>query len=575
MGTKIRFRKIPTLEKWLCFMAMGISISSVLWVQCPSACSANQSNVVQAKAVQAIVVQAEFKMSEIPLTTEKIWKIDPFQINPHRQRWLDSRQSQLVGLKASLRGHGKYAVSVSQIQSLIQGYVRGSGPWFQPYEYFSCEPDPDAWFATQEGAKKAAEKASEIWIALLKEKEVQLRILLSRISADTEQIALGHADDIFKKWIQEVDQEWRKTSPALSRKEEWNYYLDESSSRGYCTENMKNQRQDQTQEKAQWKGWSWESLMEPAHSGAVSSEPKLLARAPVRLWNGLYSIRADVKVAGKTLNGRFLIDSGATHSVLSPTWLENQGIHPIWVEQLDSGLVSLLWGGVWENHVHLARRGRIDGFVIGGLSIPLTEWFLLDTDFFGPPEHVGYCCDGVLGLDFLKLYPIEFSSKLPVELKIWSKEDFHWSVSVPWVEASIDNQGFLSSSCTGSSTLSALFLHTQSVTVDLPHGRIWLSNQLPILGDPRKNSSGLKLSFVMAEGERTLKVVSLVRGSRAEKLWQGGLRVGTVVSQLDSIPVEDLDQWEVDRRLSGAYAETLSIQWKDQRNLKMAPLQVR
>jgi len=648
MGSKIRVRKIPNLKARFLRASLGVGL-----VLC-------HGYFAQARlAIPEIIVQSEFRTETAPLTTESIWTLDPGQPNPHRQRWIDNRQSQLSELKASRHSNGKFGVTAAKVKSLVKGYVRGPGPWYQPYTDFSCEERPDSWFATEDGARRAAVKASDLWLAALKENEVQLKALLSRVLEDTEAKALAKGNEVFQRWLKVAEKSWRVAVNRSVRKAEWEFYLQEAAARGFCGGDASASNSGRK---------SWEKLMEAVPTGNPPTPVSLLARAPVKLWNGLYSVRVDIKISGKILNGRFLIDSGVNQSVISPTWLENQGIYPVWVEVPKAELIRTLWSDLWQGRKDLAKPAVVDGITVSGLDIPMTDFLLLDTDLFTPPENMGTCCDGVLGSDFLKLYPMEFYTGKPTELRIWPKEGFHWGPDVPWVEVSQDTSGDLVSACevgrsgsnrgsrpkgvsheggpegvrlegvrwnTGSQA--ALNLHTpwaskldsesqrlrdlscddvqvarniqldflsrpaagpgnggplaeampavdvgmplmselKSITFDLPHGRVWLSKDVPIQDGILENKTGLKLKYEMVDGERVLKVSRIGKNSKAHVLQKIGLRDGTEITQIDSIPAEDIDEWEVNRRLAGYYGDTVTLQWRYKDTLKMAPLKLR
>jgi S1-C subfamily serine protease len=116
---------------------------------------------------------------------------------------------------------------------------------------------------------------------------------------------------------------------------------------------------------------------------------------------------------------------------------------------------------------------------------------------------------------------------------------------------------------------------SRSVTFDLPHGRLWFSKDLPIRDGFKSNHSGLKLTYGLNLGDRVLKVSKVDQKSPSQFLWLAGVRVGTVITQIDSIPAEDLDQWEVDLRLSGYFGETVTLEWSTKTGLKVAPIKVR
>src|SRR5690606_2702937 len=77
---------------------------------------------------------------------------------------------------------------------------------------------------------------------------------------------------------------------------------------------------------------------------------------------------------------------------------------------------------------------QVDEFYLNHFNVPIHFFLMDDLRLFSPPEFVGFCCDGILGLDFLKLYPIKFKSKPYPEIQIMEKKDFHESIDTPWIE---------------------------------------------------------------------------------------------------------------------------------------------
>ncbi len=458
-----------------------------------------------------------------------------------------------------------WGVTSSKVSALVQGYIRGPGPWYRSPLDFTCIREPNSWFATPEGSRRAAMQSADVWVGLLKENQVKLSILLDRIQAPTEVDALSRGQEVFTSWLRSIEEEWRASAPERARKEEWNYYLQETLSSGQCDPDSKKGTLKTAPPSKE--------LMEPV-KGSTPSSLSILARAPVRLWNGLDSIRLSVKAAGKTLNGRFLVDSRVNQSVISPSWLENQGVYPVWIEVPRAPLVSVFGKGLWKEQRQLGRKARVDGVEISGLDLPLTDFVLLQTDFFEPPETVGHCCDGVLGNDFLRLYPIEFRRGPPPEMMIWPRENFVGPPGSSWVEIRTSDSGIASVEG-GTSKV----LPSDSVTFDLPHGRLWFSNGVPLGANQakrelQKNRSGLKLVYVFQAGERVLRVSEIQSKSPAQKLSDAGLRPGMIITSIDSVPAGDLDTWEMQRRLNGEFGSTVVLQWKTKKGLKMAPLKV-
>jgi hypothetical protein len=238
--------------------------------------------------------------------------------------------------------------------------------------------------------------------------------------------------------LKHVDQNWKAKVSSEGRAKEWEYYLQSAKSSDLC----------KTQKKVVHPQPLWKSLMAPLN-GPTPNPTQILARAPVRLWNGLFSVRLSVTVGDKVLNGRFLIDSSVRTSMLSPSWLESQGILPALVLVPGVPPERVTFGGAWnlESESALAPLAWVEKVELAGLALPMNEFLLFETDFFSPPENVGSCCDGVLGNDFFKTFPMQFKSSTPTEIRVWPRENFHWSSETPWVEVSKTNRGTLMTSC--------------------------------------------------------------------------------------------------------------------------------
>ena len=203
--------------------------------------------------------------------------------------------------------------------------------------------------------------------------------------------------------------------------------------------------------------------MEPPAQGAFgrvgtpADEMKLLARAPVKIWDGLFSIRVGITIAGRKLDGRFLIDSGTGTSVVSPEFLEGQGILSAWIEVPDAPFRRVPWGANGSSRGGLAPMAAVDLVTIGNYPLKLKEFAVFDTEFFAPPESPGSCCDGVLGTDFLRDYVVELRPGPPAEVKLWPAESFHLATvgdaegatpqDFQWVETALTPAGEVVSSC--------------------------------------------------------------------------------------------------------------------------------
>jgi hypothetical protein len=379
-------------------------------------------------------------------------------------------------------------------------------------------------------------------------------------------------------------------------------------------------------------------MMEPLTGPpAEDRPPKILAHAPVKLWNGLFTIRARVIYAGRELDGRFLIDSAAPISILSPVWLRNQGILPAFIEVPGAVPRRPEWSPMQEGERELAPLAKIDELRIGTMSVPVHEFLLHTVDFFEPPESIGPCCDGILGLDFLRNYSLRFQSFPHSEIQIWDPAGFHLGSQTPWTEVEVTERGDLTSrcgygklegvrwdtaseqgmvvteswksavsttpvkphargakgagfSCENAGTLAEsvlleaaggpgsnrgllalknpaldvgmLILGRGDFTFDLPHGRIWFSSAGFSKALP-ENRSGLRVEYAYSkDGDRILVVKALAPKSPAVALKQAGLKVGTVIEQIDGKDAGDFDEWEVNRRLGGSKGQSVGLAWK-------------
>jgi hypothetical protein len=601
------------------------------------------AEIAEAKGTQSqLSFSSSYELTSKALSTDLVWTIDPDLSNPHTQKWALSRKLELKGLKAIPKGgqkqNNQWGVTAEGVSSLVLSYVRPSGPWYRPWSEFSCEKEPNPWFDTAEGAKYGAAAAAKVWADLIQRELPQLNAFLDQISSPSEEAALAVADATFKSWTGQKGVKWKEKVAQEVRAEVWKYYLSEAKAFGTCP---------LTQGRVPQPRPPWSAMMEPL-VGLSPPIKRLLARAPVRLWNGLFTIRADIKVGDRTLNGRFLIDSGARKSVMSPSWLEGQGIYQAWVDVPKGQPKRAVWSSQWQNEGGLAQPAWVDGMSIGGLSIPMNEFLLSETEIFDPPENAGFCCDGVLGVDFLRLFPIEFQTESPAEVRFWPRENFHWSEETPWIEVSESPDKSLVSDCTVSPDLKKSKMdlpgvvwltgsetrldihspwqkkvhykhdtpwrvvcdglelanqqhaqlpsvpgglyHSEKVpavsigmpllsrgnfTIDLGHGRLWFSKDA-LKKKERVNQTGLRLEYVMNKDEdRKLIVRSITKGSPAAKLEKEGLRPGSVITQFDEKEPQDIDFWEVEKRLAGEYGEWVTLQWRTKKGLKMAPLVVR
>jgi len=585
-----------------------------------------------------LTLRATYIAMPDPLTTEKIWLLDPDEVNPHRQRWLLTRHVDLKGLEAYPLADGQYGVRATTLEATSQGYVRPEGPWYRPMTEFRCDPEPREDFATEAGVRKAVASAAASWQDLLKIQKTPLELVLARVTGSTPESAIARGERVFRAWLREMDQKWRVAGMRDALISEWRHYLETASAQKVCSPSKRPAGGGTTPK-------AWAAMMEPPpYAPSVAEDPiRILARAPSRRWNGLFSVRMDVAIAGKTLNGRFLLDTGAGESTISPVWLEAQGMPVVLVEIPGAPPQRVSWILPHQNESGgLAKRGLVDQVIFAGMPASLTEMLLIETDLFGPPESVGGCCDGILGTDFLRKFVVEFYPGPPSEVRIWPREGFRAPSGYFWTEASIGPGGDIQSSCQTSkdgATISGARWDTgsevgldvhgpwQSVArakgragwslscgdsslgrgleagvpkavgplatkrpgvnvgipvlarepffLDLPHGRIWLSDKLAT-APVRENASGLDLQYELNQSnDRVLRVKSIGTKSPARSLIKAGLKAGIAITQIDDRPAADIDFWEVEQRLAGAYGDTVSLSWKVKDGVKVAPLKVR
>jgi hypothetical protein len=380
-------------------------------------------------ALQAAEISLESRIEPASesLTTQAIWKIEPKELNPHRRTWALERSVQLMELKG-VPAPGKssdFMLEAPGLRALTRIHQRASGPWYFPIARFSCQPQADDWFSTREGSRLAAQTAAEHWQATLSERRTRLSAALSRVRASSPDVAVARGYQVFQDWLKAAESEWRAQAETRARIAEWRSYLKLAKDLPACTDRLKKTAKASRPPKR-------ESLMEPLPEWNPESRMKLLARVPAKRWNGLYSVRVSVDVGSKSLTGVFLVDSGASMSVMSPQWMEGQGVSPELIELRGVPPRKIHWAG----GTSFARVGQVFEARVGGLKLPIREFLLLDTELFIPPDSPGACCDGILGADFLREFAVEFRAEEPYSLEIWPRAGFHWGPDRVWLEAS-------------------------------------------------------------------------------------------------------------------------------------------
>lgn len=393
-------------------------------------------------------LQTHFEISSTSLTSESANALDPQLSNPHLRNWLLKREVNIQGLSAVKKSNRKYGVQILGLVSRETGYLRPPGPWYQKIDQFPCQEEPDIFFSTQEGARQSLKEADELWAQILRDEKIKLSYLLKKVQADLAPLALEEGLEVYLHWFHQVDSMWRDQVSNKMRRREWDSYLELAKENQFCKKKPPRFIE---------KGLLLWDKMTPLNHPTPLPMTSLLARAPVKLWNGLFSIRAAIKIGKKVLVGRFLVDTGAPKSILSPSWLESQGILPPLVQVPQTAPGRIRWSMSGKGEGALVPLAVIDQVEVGGQPLALKEFLLFETsELFTPPQFVGNCCDGVLGVDFLKNYPFEFQSSAPAELRIWPVEGFQGLKDQNlWIELSQNRLGELNSQCTITSSSSS------------------------------------------------------------------------------------------------------------------------
>jgi hypothetical protein len=354
---------------------------------------------------------ASYQFDAGPLTTEQVWALDPEELNPHRALWALKREVGLRGLQVVQRGE-RFGVAVEELSAVTRSRVRGPGPWYSTMEQLGCwQAQPLPGFTTAAGARIASDAAAAYWDETLKRELVKLSVKLSALVAPSHEAAMAQASRIYRNWLKDVEVAWRTRAYQIARAAEWKFY-DEGSPR--CGKQFKLKLPRPVRER-----------MEP-----VAKEPvkQLLARAPARRWNGLYSVRLSLTVGGspKKLNGIFLIDTSAPRSVISPEFLQGQGIVPALVEVPNAPLERVRWSGKAgaKGATGLARWTLFEKVELAGYELPGRAFLLYDTEFYGPPTHVAPAFAGVIGNDILRKLTVELDPGLPAEVRLWAPAGF-------------------------------------------------------------------------------------------------------------------------------------------------------
>lgn len=573
-----------------------------------------------------------FAMSPTPLTNAGVWSSDPYEKNPHLRKWVLKRTLELQNLEPVEGPSGVFGVSGGVLHSKVEGMVRKAGPEYPAWDEFDCNPEPNGWFATPEGSKVAATEAAALWEKQIEKMKLRLDVELSRIRENDSVRAVKRADHIFQSWKRWVEREWKSSVDTQARMAEWRSYLMLGKELPICLDRKKGKKTDRVPPTL--------VLEKPGAPRVMSS---LLARAPARRWNGLYSVRVELDWGGVRATGQFLVDSGSAQSAVSLDFLDQVGVPKDRALLFGKESVRVSWAG-GEDH---ARTIKTVSTRVAGLEIPVKEFLVLDTALFSPPRYVASCCDGILGMDFIRNFAVEFKTQDPPALLIWPREGFNAAPEYAWVETSTSAKGeWMSPDCSllektpqGQRSLKGVRWDTGSdggVELHRPH-HAWLNKKVELrcgqrdgltlmsevplqsvgaaqgpfnvafpavnigmeflqrgsfILDPSNgrfwvevasldralltNQSGLDLIYrENGSRERELVVKKITPKSPASELQREGLKVGSVITEFDEIPVSELDEWQVLRRLSGAYGKKVIIQWQTAAGPKLSSFQLK
>lgn len=373
------------------------------------------------------------------LETREVRSIDPMVLNPFFSRWVLKRPVELQILDSSIENATKSGEKSpeNRLKSVLVKaqtvlYTRDL-PEQDVKRTFPCtrSGEIDFNYATLSGTRFAAEAARDEWHALLLKHSGKLEKRLAGLRQKKPEMLLTSTQAIFHEWLEGLDHEWALHSEKLIRKKEWLYYAKEAA----CTEVLSTREfmfQERHRKALPFPTVALKSGRPPARR--LNSDS--LARLPAKLWEGLFSVRMSVDVGDKLLNGQFLIDSTAQESLMAPQFLKWQGINPVFITQFGKRRHSIEWISGAGESIPL----YVFGVKLGTLSLPLHDFYLADTELYGPPDYRKTCCDGVLGLDFLRRYRVEFLEEPSKAVRVWdpgaSIDDGTWH----WVPVYFDSE---------------------------------------------------------------------------------------------------------------------------------------
>lgn len=594
LGSMILRSLVGVVVGWSCSIAMAAPVS------------------------QELEMAASYLFVPEVVDTDRILNLDPEMMNPHHARWVLNRKVELKGFEVQKRGAHRFGIQIKGIESHALGYLRGDGPWYRPMSEFPCAELPDDRFGTEEGSRKAVDQAGKKWRDILRSKLSQLATQLHHVSASSPEAALKKGLQVYRLWLRELQNDWQTDGYSEARRVEWSYYRMEANRASICQSNKK-------ERKAGAAGLPWSAMMEPHPplSPQLTWE-RPLARAPARRWDGMFSVRLNIEIGSRVINGQFLIDSDTPKSVISSAWLTGEGILTALIRDMNlpPEPVSVM------GESGMAYIASVDRVSMSGSDLDLEEFLIFETDFFIPPETRSTCCDGILGADFLKKYVVQFNPGQSNEVILWSREKFRpvsrlesepsktgtELVHPTWIETHFNsNAKLVSEGCrfiagqsawnrkvswdTGNDAGLEVFSKTQPApgtvgTLQCDQKTLIKRAQLETrTGMGPREFFGAGIGF-LARGpfildlphgriwfsKPTLEAPILKNetglalkyffeeGDRVLKVVHSdptyrGLRSGDRILRMDSRPAESMDQWEVTQRLSGAFGNEVVLEW--------------
>lgn len=401
--------------------------------------------VSHAQADGLLQLELKSSWSDRKLETREVRSIDPMVLNPFFSRWVLKRPVELQVLDVSSTKTKKGARRPSTEARLQSAILKTQTVMFKRTEMavehtdiktaFPCTHSQqiDFDFSTPIGIQYAAEVARDEWHALLQKNAKKLETKLATLRHEKQEAVHAGAQKIFQEWLENLDFEWAASSEKLVRRKEWLFYAKEAG----CTTVLSTPEKNFTFQERHRKNLPFSE--QPLKSGETPSRrlnSDALARVPAKLWEGLYSVRMSVDVGDKLLNGQFLIDSTTQESLMSSSFLRWQGMNPVFLTEFGRRKHLVEWISGSGESIPL----YVFGVRIGTHTLPLHEFYLADTELFGPPDYKKSCCDGVLGLDFLRHYRVEWLDEPSKAIRIWDQtvsiDDGTWL----WVPVYFDQE---------------------------------------------------------------------------------------------------------------------------------------